>query len=391
MSAPMLPPAPALLSTMNGLAEGLAELGRERAREDVGGAAGRERHDDAHRLGRPARPGRAATAAAATRRAPRTTSERRRSDMGGDLAPGRGRSLPVSRRALGGRPRGACPRRAEDATRNKEGGAGHQAGAALEQPRLPAPPGRRPVGERAVRPAPGASEWGHWLASGAASENCASAATSRRPEQRQLLRRVRRARQHARPLRRPRRSGAGAVRRKRAAPISGAATKAEVSMAVDVRRGSGRQCRRARRGATASRRRARRRVASDRRARARRSRAPSRRAAARRRSPRRSSDDAPPWQRGPAGRRSGADDGANGAKTDIERLSRPRREGNISLQDSRVREEERNVRASAARVIDATRRRATRAPAAARVDKPAPARPARRTRKQVLRGASSSS
>ena len=49
----MLPPAPARFSTMNALAERLAELGRERARQDVGRAARRERHDDADRFGRP--------------------------------------------------------------------------------------------------------------------------------------------------------------------------------------------------------------------------------------------------------------------------------------------------------------------------------------------------
>ena len=45
----MLPPAPGLLSTTNGWPNALLQLGRERARQDVGGAAGGKRHDDAHR------------------------------------------------------------------------------------------------------------------------------------------------------------------------------------------------------------------------------------------------------------------------------------------------------------------------------------------------------
>ncbi|MEO8312792.1 MAG: hypothetical protein ABI520_16605 [Caldimonas sp.] len=49
--------------------------------------------------------------------------------------------------------------------------------------------------------------------------------------------------------------------------------------------------------------------------------------------PRRSSDEAPPWQRGPAGRRSGAESEKERREEGMERAFDGRREFNISLQD----------------------------------------------------------
>ena len=96
-----------------GLAERLAELRRERARQDVGGAAGRERHDDADRLRGPG----------AGRRRRRLRKQRRRDQRGRcgeqdeEVAADRvhGETLgvtsaqSVSQQAV--RPERACPRR----------------------------------------------------------------------------------------------------------------------------------------------------------------------------------------------------------------------------------------------------------------------------------------
>ena len=46
-------PRPGAVLHHEGLAESLAQLGRNRARQNVGGAAGRKWHDDFDRLGRP--------------------------------------------------------------------------------------------------------------------------------------------------------------------------------------------------------------------------------------------------------------------------------------------------------------------------------------------------
>ena len=62
--------------------------------------------------------------------------------------------------------------------------------------------------------------------------------------------------------------------------------------------------------------------------------------------PRRSSDEAPPWQRGPAGRCSGAASSDERREDDMEQAFEAPREGNISLQDFAREGVERNDRAS---------------------------------------------
>jgi len=74
-------------------------------------------------------------------------------------------------------------------------------GLALEKPRLPAPPGRASVGGgEPVRPMPGASEWESLARVRRDVQKLCLAATSRWTEQGQLLRHVRRTRQHGRAL-----------------------------------------------------------------------------------------------------------------------------------------------------------------------------------------------
>ena len=63
--------------------------------------------------------------------------------------------------------------------------------------------------------------------------------------------------------------------------------------------------------------------------------------------PRRSSDDAPPWQRGPAGRRSGAERKER-CEDVMAKAFEALRGGNISLQEVARAEEKRNDRAKPA-------------------------------------------
>ena len=71
----MLPPAPGLLSTMTVWPSSCRDRLADDARQDVGGAAGRERHDDGDRLGSDTRPAR--------RRAPRAAPSTRGGERGG--------------------------------------------------------------------------------------------------------------------------------------------------------------------------------------------------------------------------------------------------------------------------------------------------------------------
>ena len=143
----------------------------------------------------------------------------------------------------------------------------------------------------------------HWLASGAASENLFLATTSRRTEQGKLLRHVRRPRQHARTLR----DGAERCRRRAQAAASadqrhGDEGRGQHGSSIDQEDSMAGCCERSGRPTMCST------LAP---AESPSSHQPLARVAATRcgsaPKPRRSSDEAPPWQRGPAGRRSGAE------------------------------------------------------------------------------------
>ena len=158
-------------------------------------------------------------------------------------------------------------------------------------------------------------------------ETVCLAAPSRRTEQGQLLRHVQRTRQHRRALRRVnprrRRCEVGAATRKKLR--GGHCGGQHGIVSSQDHRGAGRRSRTGRPttcSTTASEP-----ALSDQ---------PLARAGATRcgrtPKPRRSSDEAPPWQRGPAGRRSGAE--RNERREDVmEQAFESPREGNISLQD----------------------------------------------------------
>ena len=340
-----------------GLAERLAELRREGAREDVGRPAGRERHDDADRLVRPralrARP-RRWRRARETEANERTTTKRH----GRRPAPGRGR-LAASVATRGGRPKEelarCAPAAGEAEQRRRSGTTGR--GSLSKSPDCP-------LLLDAVRPA------GVDPSTGARRERVGVTGSrpARRPKTFSLAASLPAGRTRtaaaARAADAPAPAGAGRLRRaarrrcRETAPlpgISGAETKAEVSMAV--RLPAIRTTRRRDAGAhAAGRRRARRSAPVESRARSSRLRAPRRRAAAAAPKPRRSSDEAPPWQRGPAGRRRRGEAVANGAKSTSAAFGDFAR-GNISLQRLARDTGRRNDCAKPRRVIDATRRR----------------------------------
>ena len=80
-----------------GLAEGALQLRRQRAGQQVGGAAGRERHDDAHRLARPGG------------LRPRRSGQRQSGDKQGAAANGHGGVLEASTMKHRVCPRGKIP------------------------------------------------------------------------------------------------------------------------------------------------------------------------------------------------------------------------------------------------------------------------------------------
>jgi len=170
----------------------------------------------------------------------------------------------------------------------------------------------------------------HWLASGAASENVLLAATSRRTEQRQLLRGVRRPRQHQRaPGRvdaRRRRCQVGRAARNERCGNEGGGQHGGVRFLNQDHSGAGRRSRTGRPTTCST-------LASVESAT---SIQPLARAAGTRcgsaPKPRRSSDEAPPWQRGPAGRRVGAERNERREEVMEQAFEAPRG-GNISLQE----------------------------------------------------------
>ena len=205
-------------------------------------------------------------------------------------------------------------------------------GLALEKPRLPAPPGRASVGGgEPVRPVPGASEWDPLARVRRGVRKPFLAATSRRTEQGELLRHVRRPRQHRGTLgaveaRRRRGEGRAAARKQPCGRDGGSQHEIVSALRTTAAPDAGR--------APAGRRHARHRRRWNLRARTTRSRAPWRRAGEPRRSP---GAAATRRRRGSAGRPDGAAgrSGTSGAKTTWRRLSSHRAEATSRCRDSR--------------------------------------------------------
>ena len=255
-------------------------------------------------------------------------------------------------------------------------------GLALEKPRLPAPPGRASVGGgEPVRPVPGASEWDPLARVRRGVRKPFLAATSRRTEQGELLRHVRRPRQHRGTLgaveaRRRRGEGRAAACKQPCGRDGGSQHEIVSALRTTAAPDAGR--------APAGRRHARHRRRWNLRARTTRSRAPWRRAG----EPRRSRGAAATRRRrGSAGRPGGAagQSERSGAKTTWAGFRGTARRGNIWLQGS--------ARAGrSATTVPAGSREGSHvtpgAPRSARV-RPLTRRGARdrprRTRKQVLR------
>ena len=216
-----------------GLAEGLAELGRERARQDVGRAAGAN--------GTTMRTGLVGQAPWARAQARRGGGRDRGPRANDDEATWRGACarMRAPRRQCGdarataerGLARGG---RRGGEQRRRSGTTGR--GSLSKSPDCPLLLDvRRPAEVDPSRPVPGASEWGSLARVRRDVRKPFLAATSRRTEQGQLLRHVRRPRQHRRALRergerRGRRQGETPPRLNQRAR----STKAEVSMAVDL-------------------------------------------------------------------------------------------------------------------------------------------------------------
>ena len=253
------------------------------------------------------------------------------------------------------------PEREED----KEGGAGQQAGARSRKAPIARSSWTFPAGgidpsSRCQARASG----GHWLASGRRPKTLGLAATSRWSEEAQLLRDVRRSCQHEGPLRH---RGERRVRRSREATSAdqrhrnegGSEHGGRPPVAVQDASAAGRgardgmpmTCSTLAPEASASSRHAPRRGAA------------TRVGAAPK--PRRSSDDAPPWQRGPAGRRGGAESRGERREDDIERLSMTGGRATTRCR-TRARDVGAQRRCQARRVTDATRGRGERACSGAR-------------------------
>jgi len=199
----------------------------------------------------------------------------------------------------------------------------------------------RSGGGEPVRPVPGASEWEPLARVRRVVRKPFLAATSRRTEQGQLLRHVRRTRQHGRSLgdvdARRRCREVGAAARKQAGRSDGGGQHGGVS--DQDQSGAGRRSRTGKPTTCST-------TSSPESAR---SLQPLGRAAATRcgsaPKPRRSRDEAPPWQRGPAGRRGGAERNER-REDDMEQAFEVPRGGNNSLQEIARAEQKRNDCAS---------------------------------------------